>query len=954
MNTDAITIEYGSGTLTAEDFVDDGFILEENLCSASQIACGACEAAAVEVRIASTAASFVGKTLTVKLGANALGKYKVVSDERAYDGETRILKAYDALYDVNGQDVSAWYESIDWNVITTLKQFRDSFFRYLGITQATADLVNDEMPVKKTMEASSCSGATILQAICEVNGVFGHINANGHFQYVSLSNGEPTVVNADEVLDSLTEDFTVPAFDGVLIRTEEGDIGGQYPASGAQNQYIITGNFLCYGKTTAELQSIAQNALSKIGGKTYVPFEADLECQGNIALGGKVTIPTEPATFTSYVLQRKLVGFEDLEEYFVAQGSPEYVPDVNSARNQMVATDQRINKLTTTLNGTVSEVSAIKGNYVTKGTLEETEKHFVAQFEEVDKEIQQLTEELDGNINFYNVTEDISDKAKHPIERTYPSYNWTYNVVCGKSVCSVNTKFEYTTEGWRKNLRSLAFNEETSESYRFVKENDEFLWKTVSDTDFGVAMARIASLEVSTEKIETDVKAQDAIITAQGTRITTAETNITQTSNAIKEEVKRAGDAEADIRGSLELKIDLDDNDQIVSMLNASANQINLTGNRVVINSDNFKVSRDGSVTATNANITGKIKSSEAEITGGSFAVGGKFAVDQDGTMRASGATIDGTLTSSNATITGGSLKVGNSFEVNTSGTLKATNADISGKITSGNIAVTGGTLDIGNGNFSVNSSGNVTAQNIKVTGGEIDLNNGTFKVDSHGVLTAKDANIKGTIESSNAKITGGSIQIVTAETSAANFINLSNNVAGRNSSLSISPQKIVYYDEYTKLKTATRVYVDGNNEYSSVISIDSIDTAASDIIASTEISPGRIELDGKRVLTTEDTDWTRQILSAASGATKTVSVDGYKTLVLTGQLYGGGARQTVTIPLSQLSTSNLTYAITGISGSAIAQLTARMSVNNGTLTIYTSGSNLGTGAMWLFADLQK
>lgn len=382
MNTDAITIEYGSGTLTAEDFVDDGFILEENLCSASQIAFGACEAAAVEVHIASTAASFVGKTLNVKLGENALGNYKVVSDERASDGETRILKAYDALYDINGQDVAAWYESIDWNVVTTLKQFRESFFRYLGITQATANLVNDGMPVKKTMDATSCSGATILQAICEINGVFGHMNANGQFQYVSLSEGNAVSVNDDEVLDTMTEDFTVPAFDGVLVRTEEGDIGGQYPASGAQNQYIITGNFLCYGKTTAELQSIAQNALSKIGDKTYVPFEAELECQGNIALGGKVTIPTEPATFTSYVLQRKLVGFEDLEEYFVAQGSPEYVPDVNSARNQMVATSQRINKLTSTVEGTESRVAEIEKDYAKESVIKQLPHEILLQASE--------------------------------------------------------------------------------------------------------------------------------------------------------------------------------------------------------------------------------------------------------------------------------------------------------------------------------------------------------------------------------------------------------------------------------------------------------------------------------------------------------------------------------------------------------------------------------------------
>lgn len=917
MNTDAITIEYGSGILSAEDFVDDGFILTESLCSDSQLAFGSCEAAAVEVQIASTAASFVGQTLIVKLGDNVLGRYKVVSDERASDGETRVLKAYDSLYEINGLDVAEWYAGIDWTLVTTLRQFRDSFFQYLGITQASGNLVNDNMAVSKTMETSSCSGATILRAICEINGVFGHINANGHFQYVSLAANNATTVNADEVLDTVTEDFTVPAFDSVLIRTEEGDIGGQYPTVGGNNQYIINDNFLCYGKSTLDLQTIAMNALTKIGGNSYVPFEAELECQGNIALGGKVTIPTEPDTFTSFVLQRKLVGFAALDEYFAAQGTPEYFPDVNSTRNQMIATAQRVNKLTTSLEGTRSEVAAIKGDYVTKGVLEQTEKIFTAQFEEVDKELQQITEELDGNINFYNVTEDISDKAKHPIERTYPSYNWTYNVICGVSVCGPNTKFEYTPEGLRKNLRSLAFNEATSESYRFVRENGEFLWKTVSDTDFGVAMARIASLEVSTEKIETDVKAQDAIITAQGTRITTAETNITQTSNAIQEEVKRAGAAEEEIKGSLELKIDRDENDQIVSMLNASANQINLTGNRVVINSDKFKVSKDGTVTATNANISGKIKSNEAEITGGSLAVGGKFSVDQDGTMRASGATIDGNLTSSNATITGGSLKVGSGFEVNTSGTLKASNADISGKITSSNANITGGTLKVGN-NFSVSNA---------------------------GVLKATNCEISGSIKSNSAEITGGKIDI---ESNDGSVITLrSDDGEGLTYRLDIDPASVTLQQDYPAAYTEI------------TIGYGSIEVFKREglVTSRVTITDNGIKVNGVSLLKESDTNWV--VPSGWSmlrdGTYCTINPDGYKTLVLRGTLSSATPFHTITIPLIDLESLSVggsaKYGFSEGSSSLVATITKN---SNGTITIACSGSGLFTSSRWNSAYLQK
>lgn len=45
-----------------------------------------------------------------------------------------------------------------------------------------------------------------------------------------------------------------------------------------------------------------------------------------------------------------------------------------------------------------------------------------------------------------------------------------------------------------------------------------------------------------------------------------------------------------DISASLELKVDKNDNDQVVSMINASADEIYLRSNRLVIDSTNFKL----------------------------------------------------------------------------------------------------------------------------------------------------------------------------------------------------------------------------------------------------------------------------------------------------------------------------------------------------------------------------
>ncbi len=60
-----------------------------------------------------------------------------------------------------------------------------------------------------------------------------------------------------------------------------------------------------------------------------------------------------------------------------------------------------------------------------------------------------------------------------------------------------------------------------------------------------------------------------------------------------------------DIEAKLELKIGKNDNDQIVSMINASANEISLKSNRLTIESTNFKLTKEGVITATAGTIGG-------------------------------------------------------------------------------------------------------------------------------------------------------------------------------------------------------------------------------------------------------------------------------------------------------------------------------------------------------------
>lgn len=74
-------------------------------------------------------------------------------------------------------------------------------------------------------------------------------------------------------------------------------------------------------------------------------------------------------------------------------------------------------------------------------------------------------------------------------------------------------------------------------------------------------------------------------------------TKFEQTAKSISAEVNRAQKAEGQLDASLELKLGRDENDQVISMINASADQIMLRGNRLIIQSNNFELDADGRVT---------------------------------------------------------------------------------------------------------------------------------------------------------------------------------------------------------------------------------------------------------------------------------------------------------------------------------------------------------------------
>lgn len=450
------------------------FSLEESLCSESELKFGACEANCVKFTARNTAGNIIGKTISIEETIDGdsenpmpYGVFKVASDVPTADRTKRQITAYDAMYDIINTDVKSWYAGLSFPM--TLKQFRNSFFAYLGIAQVETSLVNDSMTVNKTIvatqtddssavtEESAISGKTVVTAICEINGCFGNIDREGKFEYVFLKAITSALYPAEDLFpadnlfpsdantESMTghyitfdyEDFQSKAITQLEIKTSEDNAGAIVGTAG--NNYSITGNFLVSDKTGAELEQIANNLLPIMAQAAYTPIKS-CTCVGNpcLTLGEPIRFNTTREIVETYLLQRTLTGVQSKRDSISAQGTQTHSAKVNSIRDTIESVERRT------------------------GKLERNADHLQSTYEDLEEQ--------------------------------------------------TSSKFEQTAE-------------------------------------------------------------------------------------SISAEVNRAQKAEGQLDASLELKLGRDENDQVISMINASADQIMLRGNRLIVESNNFRLDGAGRVT---------------------------------------------------------------------------------------------------------------------------------------------------------------------------------------------------------------------------------------------------------------------------------------------------------------------------------------------------------------------
>lgn len=404
-----IAADDGSFTATNSDIHFEDFELKEILCDTEDLKFGQCKHSEIKFQILNASIPLAGKWLSVTeaLEGNTdapfqYGRYKVFSDVPTADKEYRDIVAYDAMYDVLGADVTAWYNTLlpNKDSTVTMKQFRKSFITHFGLEEVVPEngLVNDSMTVERTIDPEQISGKDVITAICEINGCFGHIGRDGKFHFIYLPQNIQGIYPAnflypdhvpaqwDYLPQAETghlypqdpkgermgagrykkcqyEDYVVRQINKLRIRKEENDIGATYPdtePSDKDNVYVIEDNFLVYGKSTAELQVIAQNICNKITGIVYRPFNAD--CVGNpcMEVGDPVRLMTKHEIVESYILIRTLKGIQSLNDNYSSKGQKLRAKNVNSVQKSIIQLKGKTNILVRNLEETRLEMADIE------------------------------------------------------------------------------------------------------------------------------------------------------------------------------------------------------------------------------------------------------------------------------------------------------------------------------------------------------------------------------------------------------------------------------------------------------------------------------------------------------------------------------------------------------------------------------------------------------------------
>lgn len=355
-----ITVPNKNITIRNDDIKGETLQIIERLETSETLRFEGCNATTFSCEVTDLAQDITGQLIVVKVTVNNTdiplfrGFVNEVTNLNHEDMTCKIT-AYDSLYGLNNRDVTLWYNSLTFPI--TIKNMRDSFFAYVGITQQETILPNDAQTVTKSITDKTINGDTIIKGICQINGRYGRINRNGVFEYIKLKpiveglypaddlypddDVYPAEENANELISRANyinieyEPYKTARITKVNIYGKNGARTGTYGIADT-NIFSIADNKIAHGLTNAN--ATAQNLYNEIWQIEFIPANLKLLGRPYLEIGDSVSLVTNKRMVRTYILQRTLSGIQAMTDLFESK-SEQYQPEYKQSLETSVTTN---------------------------------------------------------------------------------------------------------------------------------------------------------------------------------------------------------------------------------------------------------------------------------------------------------------------------------------------------------------------------------------------------------------------------------------------------------------------------------------------------------------------------------------------------------------------------------------------------------------------------------------
>ena len=340
-----LTVTFPNANITYhnDDLVVESFELTECIEASESLSFQGCISSQMKFTCSSPVRDLRSEYVEVSILANGTSEsiplftgYIDEQTNRTQEDVVTEFTAYDKLYTIGQKDVTSWYNGLSFPI--SIRNFRNSFFTYVGITQEDITLINDSLNLNKIDTKDQILALDVMKAICQANARFGQLGRDGKFYYRKLTEitrglypstqtfpSEETfpsdenagiTYNASDYIKVTYEPFKTEKITSVLIVDRDGT---KTSYGIGTNVLAIADNIVAQACTNKSL--MAQSIYEEIFRIEYIPSTVSAKGVPWLECGDIYMFNTRKNIVRSYVLHRVLKGIQALYDDITANGS---------------------------------------------------------------------------------------------------------------------------------------------------------------------------------------------------------------------------------------------------------------------------------------------------------------------------------------------------------------------------------------------------------------------------------------------------------------------------------------------------------------------------------------------------------------------------------------------------------------------------------------------------------